>query len=55
MPLAAAFFFTGAFCVVFVEGLGAPTFGVADFADFASRSCAAAKLFCKLLIMADLS
>ena len=53
--LAGAFFLAGAFCVTFADGLAAPAFGVATFADFASRSCAAAKLFCKLLIMVDLS
>jgi hypothetical protein len=61
---AGAFFFTGAFggavCVTFfgapfIDGLTAPTFGAATFADFAKRSCAAAKPFCKLAIMVDLS
>ena len=38
----------GAFCCTFADGLTALAFGVAAFADFANRSCAAARLFCKL-------
>ena len=39
----------------FINGLTAVLFGVATFADFANRSCAAARPFCKLAIMVDLS
>ena len=55
MALADDFFFAGAFGATFDDVLAAAAFGAADFDDFASRSCAAAKLFCRPLIIEDLS
>lgn len=51
MALADGFFFTGAFGATFKDVLDALAFWDADFADFASRACAAVKPFCKLLII----
>lgn len=54
------FFLAGAFCLTLPDGFAVPafavaSFGVAAFPDFAKRSCAAVKLFCKPVIMVDLS
>ena len=38
-----------------IDDLTVVAFGAADLADFANRSCAAARPFCKLAIMVDLS